>query len=100
MKRFALLMICGVLAGCAATPPEKIAVDLAPRRCPAIPSADLAALAQSPRPAPAGDVTKAAAQEWIDGLGAQVRQMNRAGARLVALYRACRNGKGSLKVAS
>jgi len=67
-----------------------VAVDLAPRRCPAIATTDARILGEQPLPPPSSTVTKAQAQEWIDGLGAQVRRMNRAGARVVRLYSKCR----------
>lgn len=38
---------------------------------------------------------KAKAQAWIDGLGGQVRQMNKAGGRLIWQYERCRSGDGS-----
>ena len=101
MKFIAILALAAALSGCSALSPQPSAppvADLAPRRCPEVASADLRALSQAPLPPPAGDVTKASAQQWIDGLGAQVRQMNRAGARLVALYRKCR--RGEVKVAA
>ena len=81
-----------MMAGCALSQPEKVAVDLAVRRCPEIAAGEALILSQAPLPAPAGNVTRAAAQQWIDGLGAQIRQINRAGARVLALYHACRAG--------
>lgn len=101
MKFIAILLLAVALSGCAVLAPAPVtqAVDLAPRRCPEIAAADIRALSREPLPPPPGDITKAAAQQWIDGLGAQVRRANRAGARVLALYRKCRKG-GEVKVAA
>jgi hypothetical protein len=83
-----------MIAGCAQSV-DKQAVDVAPLRCPAPAARDVAALKQTPMPPPSGDMDKAKAQAWIDGLGGQVRQMNKAGNRLIWQYERCRSGDGS-----
>jgi hypothetical protein len=80
-----------MMAGCAQNAPQKVAVDLAPLRCPPIARSDARALSQAAEPAPAGDVTKATAQLWIDRLHGQIRAMNKAGERAVWQYGRCRS---------
>lgn len=48
-------------------------------------------LALRPEHPPAGDVTKASAQLWIDTLHAQIRAMSKAGSRVVWQYGRCRS---------
>lgn len=81
------------MSGCAANSPQRVAVDLAPKRCPALADADVRAIDQRPIAPPAGDLTKAKAQAWIDGLSLQAETMRRAGLRIVRQYHRCRAGK-------
>lgn len=67
------------------------AADLTALRCPPVRSADARALRQVPVTPPAGAVTDAAAKAWIDGLEGQVRDMNKAGSRVLWLYGRCRD---------
>ncbi len=87
MLCFGALMMGGCELNGAARQPV---VDLAPLRCPPLAAADLAKLREAPALPPAGVVTKSGAQEWVDGLGAQVRQKGDAGQRIAATYESCR----------
>ena len=95
--RLPMVILCfGVLmmSGCAANQePQRVAVDLAPKRCPVIAEADVKALDRRPIAPPAGDLTKAKAQAWIDDLSLQVEGMRRAGLRVMRQYHRCRAGK-------
>ena len=79
-----------MMAGCAQSVPQKIAVDVAPLRCPPIAASDARRLAQAPQQPPAGDMTKSKSQVWIDGLHEQIRAMNKAGGRVIWQYNRCR----------
>jgi len=85
-----------MIHGCAVNPQTPVVAELAQKdRCPAIAAADARVLSRAPLAPPAGDVTKAQAERWIDGLWGQMRQMNRAGARLLASYAKCRVSMGT-----
>jgi len=79
-----------MIAGCGRS--DKVLVDLSSLRCPPVRASDARALRQSPAPPPEGAITRAKAQEWIDGLGAQVRRMSKAGERVMWQYDRCRAG--------
>lgn len=80
-----------MMAGCAQSVPQKVTVDLGPLRCPPIAGSDARALSQLPMAPPAGDMTKAGAQLWIDTLHSQIRAMSKAGERVVWQYGRCRS---------
>jgi hypothetical protein len=84
-----LILLCGVLAiaGCASEPQ---AVDVAAVRCPPVAASDARTLARKPVAAPSGDVTRAAAQVWIDALTSDSEAKRRAGGRLIRQYEQCR----------
>jgi hypothetical protein len=65
---------------------------MAALRCPPAAAADVRALSQQPAPPPSGDVTRAAAEAWIDRRGAQLHEMRLAGRRVIRQLDRCRKG--------
>jgi acyl-CoA synthetase (AMP-forming)/AMP-acid ligase II len=93
MLLFSPLMILGCAQSGAVRVPLSPAntQDLAATRCPPL-DARVAAEFKSTTPAPAGDVTKRASQEWLDKFEEAERRKNKAGQRLAKEYEACRSG--------
>ena len=79
-----------MISGCAQNAPQTVAVDHGRLRCPPIAAGDGRPLAMLPLPAPEGDLTGDKLKAWVDGLGGQVRAMNKAGSRVTWQYNRCR----------
>jgi len=90
------LTILGCAQSSAVKPPPAIVTpantqDLAAVRCPPADQRTAAEFQRTTRP-PAGDITKRAAQEWLDAYEEAERRKNRAGQRLLSEYESCRSG--------
>lgn len=65
--------------------------DLASVRCPLAHQRAVSEFKRTTRP-PSGEITKRAAQEWLDAYEEAEQRKNRVGQRLLSEYESCRSG--------